>query len=134
MAESREVETIADFEGRVACLRIAHGPGCAMIGQMALAGLSDRHRGLVVLEAVRRQRAAKVQREIKAGTRKDHEVFLNNLADALLRLPDGERARRLARCPKVLRTHVAPVIAEYLADRRDFLAQAGIASQVILAD
>lgn len=134
MTDCPDTGSIDDFEGRVAGLRVAHGPGCGVISQSVLAGLSSRHRELVIREALRRERAAKIRREIGAGQRGDHEVFLNNLADALLRLPDGERDRRLARCPKVMREHVKPVIAEYVADMRDFLIQAGIPGHGLLPE
>lgn len=134
MDETGRTEPIEDFEGRVSALRIAHGPGCMVMGQTALADLSVPNRLRVVREALRRQRQAKMRREVAAGRRESHEFFLNSMAEALLRLPDGDRERRLARCPKVLRTHVMPMIAEYLADTRDFLAQAGIPGDGILPD
>lgn len=118
---------IPDFETRVASLRIAHGPGCRDLARAAMADLTQAQRDRVVNEAVCRARRAKVEWEIQHGLRPDHEAFLNDFAVALLRLPDHDRGRRLRRCPKVLREHVMPLIAEYQVDAGNFLVAAGLA-------
>lgn len=124
---------VPDFEKRVATLRIAYGPGCRDLARLALIDLSPSQRELVINEAVCRARRAKIDREIQQGSRPDHEAFLNNFAAALLRLPDRDRGRRLSRCPKVLREHVMPLIAEYQADARKFLVATGLAGPDTIA-
>jgi hypothetical protein len=118
--------SILDFEERVASLVIAYSPGCAAFGESAIANLSGAEIAIVVREALHRIRKTRVRREIAAGTRKQGDDFLNSFAEALLALPDADRERLLARCPKVLQIHVRPMIAAYQADRDAFYARVGI--------
>lgn len=118
---------ISGFEERVACVRIAHGPGLAEFLSTALGDLSPDQQQRVVTEAAYRNRSALIDREIDTGLRPDYQYFLNNFAAALLRLPDADRGRRLRRCPKVLREGVMPLIAEYEVEARRLLAGAGLA-------